>query len=424
MPRDLNDGPPMNCQDAREELPALVRPGGMGLTEWALVVAHLRQCGDCRRERASLEQMEVGSRQRAASPHARLQSFLMETIGPIRSEATRFAARLTPRRVPLSIPSTVSAQAAIVGATSLVDLLARRLGQVPELVKRGLMITQLADLPARLRMSSMAAFRWVARSAPAARGGVTRALELLTRVRCMVLIVSMRFGRVGAYVVGAGRSVIARSPDVLAWLRVRLARSFTMSRWAKARTIGAGRVGAIWMADRLASGISAARHAGGIAASRFLTPGDRASGTRSLLTARAGIVSLAILAATMVSLSMSSSPRQPSTGEWVPPDVRVPADRMPAEATTPPRPVETSVPERISSPGAPAAGSEPRARRLAMRAKGAEAGIPAPSRSSDPSPPQESARSRDAARFQGADAPDARDESAAIDWLLRGGRGR
>jgi hypothetical protein len=126
----------------------------------------------------------------------------------------------------------------------------------------------------------------------------------------------------------------------------------------------------------------------------------------------------------MVSLSMSSSPRQPSTGESVSPDVRVPADRMPAEATTPPRPVETSVPERISSPGAPAAGSEPRARRLAMRAKGAEAGIPAPSRSGEPSPPQESARSRDAARFQGADAPDARDESAAIDWLLRDGRGR
>lgn len=449
MPRDLNDAPPMNCQDAREELPALVRPGGMGLTEWALVVAHLRQCGDCRRERASLERMEVGSRQRAASPHARLQSFLMETIGPIRSEATRFAARLTPRRVPLSIPSTVSAQAAIVGATSLVDLLARRLGQVPELVKRGLFITQLADLLARLRMSSMVAFRWAARFAPAAaRGGVTRALELLTRVRCMLLIVSTRVGRVAAYVVGAGRSVIARSPDVLTWLRARLAFSFTMSRWAKARTIGAGRVGAIWMADRLASGISAARHAGGIAASRFLTPGGRASGTRPLLTACAGIVSLAILAATMVSLSMSSSPRQPSTGEWVSLDVRLPADRMPAEATAPPRPVETSVPKRISSPAAPAAGSEPRARRLAMRAKGAEAEIPAPSRSGDPSlgggpaparapisaaegvrsgepsPPQESARSRDAARFQGADAPDARDESAAIDWLLRGGRGR
>lgn len=408
MPRDFNDGPPMNCQDARERLPALVRPGGMGLTDWALVVAHLRQCGDCRRERASLEQMEVGPRQRAASPRARLQSFLMKTIGPIRSEATRFAARLTPRRVPLSIPSTVSPQAAIVGATSLVDLRARRLGRVPELLKRGLLITQLADLLARLRMSSMAAFRWAARSAPAAaRGGVTRALELLTRVRCMLLIVSTRAGRVAAYVVGASRSVIAWSPDVLAWLRARLARSFTMSRWAKARAIGAGRVGAVWMADRLASG-------------------------SSLLTARAGIVSLAILAATIVSLSASLSPRQrpdtplrrPSTGEWVSPDVRVPADRMPAETAAPPRPVETSVPERISTPGAPAAGSEPRARRLAMRAKGAEAEIPAPSRSSDPSPPHESARSRGAARFRGADAPDARDESAAIDWLLQGGRGR
>lgn len=420
MPRDFNEVPPMNCQDIRERLPALVRPGGMGLTDWALVVAHLRQCGDCRRERASLEQMEVGSRQRAASPRARLQSFLTKTIGPIRSEATRFAARLTPRRIPLSIPSTVSAQAALVGATSLVDLLARRLGRVPELVNRGVLVTQVADLLARLHMSLMAALRWAARSAPAAaRGGVTRALELLMRVRCMLLIVSTRVGRVAADVVGSSRSVIARSPDVLVWLRARLALSFTMSRWAKARTLGAGRGGAIWLADRLASGISAARRGGGIATSRFLTSGDRASGTRPLLTACAGIVSLAILAATIASLSTSLSPRQPSPGEWVSPDVRVPADRMPAEAATPPRPVKTSVAERISSPG-----SEPRARRLAMRAKGAEPGIPAPSRSSDPSPPQESARSRDAARFQGADAPDAREESAAIDWLLRDGRGR
>jgi len=390
----------MNCQDARERLPALVRPGGMGLTDWALVVAHLRQCGDCRKERASLEQLEAGSRQRAASPRARLRSFL----------TTRFAARLTPRRIPLPIPSTVSAQAAIVAATSLVDLLARRLGRVPELVNRGVLITQLADLLARLHMSLMAALRWAARSAPAAaRGGVTRALELLTRVRCMLLIVSTPVGRVAAYVVGSGRSIIARPPDVLAWLRARLALSFTMSRWARARTIGAGRGGAIWLADRLASGISAARRGGGIATSRFLTAGDRVSGTSPLLTACAGIVSLAILAATIVSLSTSLSPRHS--------DVRGPADRMPAEATTPPRPVETSVPERISSPGAPAAGSEPRARRLAMRAKGAEARIPAPSRSSDSSPPQESARSRDA-------APDARDESAAIDWLLQDGRGR
>lgn len=37
----------MNCQDAREWLPALTS-GTIGLTEWALVEAHLRRCPECR----------------------------------------------------------------------------------------------------------------------------------------------------------------------------------------------------------------------------------------------------------------------------------------------------------------------------------------------------------------------------------------
>ena len=51
----------MNCQDAREGFSALFH-GGMGLTEWALLDAHARQCLECRKEREPVQEM-VNSRQ-------------------------------------------------------------------------------------------------------------------------------------------------------------------------------------------------------------------------------------------------------------------------------------------------------------------------------------------------------------------------
>jgi len=401
MPREIDDAPAMNCRDAREELPTFVSGGGMGVTELALVAAHLRQCGDCRKERESIEQMVASSRQRTVSPRAVLQSF-GRTIDAIRSAAA-FAAKLTRPRA-----------SAIVGVASLVDLPARRLGRLPGLVTRavgsstrvweasGPPIAHLADLLARLRTSLMAAHRRAARSATeVARRGVTLALELLIRVRRTLPILSTRFGRIAAHVVGARRSVIPRSLDALA--------SFTVSRLATARTFGASRVGAIWMADRLASGISAIRHRRGITRGEFLTPGDRASGTLPLLAACVGIVSLAVLAVTIM------SPRSP-------------ADRMPADTTATSQPTKTSVSELISSPVGPAAPFEPKASRVARRAKRVEAEIPAPTRSGDPSvtgsAPTALAPISGAEGARSAEPSDAPDASAAIDWLLRGGPGR
>jgi hypothetical protein len=354
--------------------------------------------------------MVASSRQRTVSPRAVLQSF-GRAIDAIRSAAA-FAAKLTRPRV-----------SAIVGVTSLVDLPARRLGRrLPRLVTRavgtsarvweasGPLIAHVADLPARLRTLLMAARRWAARSTTeVARRGLTLALELLIRVPRTLPILSALFGRIAAHVVGARRSVIPRSLEALAWLHARLALTCTASRLATARTFGAGRVGAIWMVDRLAAGISAIRHRRGITRGEFLTPGDRVSRTLPFLAACVGTVSLAVLAATIM------SPRSP-------------ADRIPADTTATSPPTKTSVSEPISSPVGPAAPFELKASRVARRAKRVEAEIPAPSRSGDPSVTGSAATALApisvAEGVRSAEPSDAPDAFAAIDWLLRGGSGR
>ena len=50
----------MTCEAAREGLSALVR-GPIGLTDWALLEAHLRQCAKCRQAEAHLRQLAVAS---------------------------------------------------------------------------------------------------------------------------------------------------------------------------------------------------------------------------------------------------------------------------------------------------------------------------------------------------------------------------
>jgi hypothetical protein len=51
----------MNCEDARDGLPVLVG-AHIGLTEWALLEAHLKQCAECREAEAHLRQLAAASR--------------------------------------------------------------------------------------------------------------------------------------------------------------------------------------------------------------------------------------------------------------------------------------------------------------------------------------------------------------------------
>jgi hypothetical protein len=50
----------MNCEDARDGLSALVR-GPIGLTEWALLEAHLTQCAQCRQAETHLRQLAAAN---------------------------------------------------------------------------------------------------------------------------------------------------------------------------------------------------------------------------------------------------------------------------------------------------------------------------------------------------------------------------
>jgi hypothetical protein len=54
--RDADDVPLMNCNDAREGLSVLSRYG-MGLTEWVLADAHVRQCAECRKALENLQEL-------------------------------------------------------------------------------------------------------------------------------------------------------------------------------------------------------------------------------------------------------------------------------------------------------------------------------------------------------------------------------
>jgi len=51
----------MNCENARDGLSVLVG-AHIGLTEWALLEAHLKQCAECREAEAHLRQLAAASR--------------------------------------------------------------------------------------------------------------------------------------------------------------------------------------------------------------------------------------------------------------------------------------------------------------------------------------------------------------------------
>ena len=94
----------MNCNDAREGLSVLSRDG-MGLTEWVLADAHVRQCAECRKALADLQEL-VSAGQRVA-PRQALQRWLNAMIDTIRFGTTSVAAWVSRVRVLLSIWLTV-----------------------------------------------------------------------------------------------------------------------------------------------------------------------------------------------------------------------------------------------------------------------------------------------------------------------------
>ena len=425
----------MNCHEAREGVAAL----GMGLTERALVHAHVLQCVECRKERESLPQA-VSSRPR---------------VEPSR------AAWLPRLRVLLSISSTLSGQVAVRVVGVLAILFALSVRAAAHLIGRvRFVITRFAHLLIGLRSPVLIAFRGAARAAIEAAGaGVTRGLDFLPRLSVLVSIsstvssqaavraveVARLSVRAATHLIGRVRFVSTPFAHRLIGLRSSVLIAFRGSARAAIEAAGVGVTRGLDLLPRLSVLVSiflsVSRQAlARVAWVRWLLPfqgiaraateaaragvtrgldllarlrqtRDAAWTTRPLLRVGTAIVSLAVLVAVILF----------SAGERLSQDVRLPADGKPTLA-------ETSTPNPVSAPQpAPVGVSRPETPPVAMRPKPPETQTetPAPLRRPDPAFAQRRATaSAPVPSTETAQNAEASDPTAAIDWLLKGGSSR
>src|SRR5579864_2459172 len=101
--READDVSMMTCADARDALSVLSRDG-MGLTEWVLADAHVRQCAACREALENLQPL-VSSGPRVAR-HRVVLGWLTARLDAIRSGITRAATCVTRIIVRLAISPT------------------------------------------------------------------------------------------------------------------------------------------------------------------------------------------------------------------------------------------------------------------------------------------------------------------------------
>jgi hypothetical protein len=427
----------MNCHDARDWFSALLG-GEIGLTEWALVETHVRQCAECRRELEQLQQV-VRPRPHIAQPRA------LQVVEATRLGITRSAHLLTRPRLSLPIPFKLSARAAVRvieatwgGATRVIGLLTR--------------VRWLLPIPFRLSV------RAAANGIGATRFGITRSTLLLPRLRLSLAILFKLSVRAAVQVIAAtrlgatrvvGRIVLTASnralfreaarPGLSVWLA-------TLRLRGESRTTACQRIPGAPRTPPLrqrAASMWSSRRSREPSTSHDVTPGSSRP-----LRVGTGVVSLAVLV-----VILFQGPREwpdnpmtrPSDGERLQ-DVRPRAAPKPAEPAAAARPAATSTLKKVSpSQSAPLAASQPEIRRAATGPEPltAQAETLAPSRPPATAPartpvplpalahsaeaarsresarPEEPTRSQEGARAQNADAPD---PSAVIDWLLKEGR--
>lgn len=102
----------MNCEDARDGLSALVG-AHIGLTGWALLEAHLKQCAECREAEAHLRQLAAAGRP-VARPRAMLAS-LRKAMELLRIGVTCSTALVVRRRALLTAAARELTPRAIAG---------------------------------------------------------------------------------------------------------------------------------------------------------------------------------------------------------------------------------------------------------------------------------------------------------------------
>jgi hypothetical protein len=351
----------MNCHEVGEICSVSSR-GGMGLTEQALVHAHVAQCTDCRKQPLQVE----------------------TSLGP--SNLTPWLAR---GRVRLSRLSPMVSARSVRAATSMTGSFR-------------FVTASVAHRLIWLRPSLALAGRRAARAAIEAAGaGGAQALDSLTRLGVLVSNYLVASGQAAARMIEVAWAGVPRVADLatgVRWVRSSLI-SFMGSVEAAGRRIVASRVGAtriLALLDQANGTAIDARRIVLTTSNRALSElGSRASALRRgkpALRICTGIAGLSVVVAAIVLLT----PRQ-----WTA-DVM---DRKPSELAGP----------------APVASSAPAP--LRPRSIEAQDEIPAPMRRPDrafaqgratasgPRPSTEASRNT-----EGSDP--------AIDWLLRGGSNR
>jgi hypothetical protein len=421
----------MTCHDARQKLSALRR--GMDLTERALVHAHVMQCAECRKERE--EQLEPIASSPTVAAQAALTvaevaragvartAGLLTQVEHVRSGLTRAVPKLIQLRSPLVTACQAVARAttdfARAGVPRVLDVLARlrellsialtvsaqAAMRVVEVVRAG--AAPIVALSSRVGRQLPGLFVVAGRAAATlighARFGIARVFREVVRAGAAPIVaLSSRVGRQlpGLFVV-AGRA----AATLIGHARFGIARVFRLligvcSSWMSAfpragrTTTEAARAG-VTRAFELPTQLIAAGRALSVRAPQASPPAPKkatAWPVRPLLST--GMVGLVILVAAIVL----------SAGERLSRDVRLPVDLEPSFAET-----STPIPVAAVQP-APVEASPPVPRPVRVRPRSPEPAQAAAALT----PPTE-------ATAQNADASD---PTAAIDWLLQGGRSR
>lgn len=164
----------MTCEDARDGLSALLR-GPIGLTDWALLEAHLSRCAQCRRAEAHLRQL-AATHDPVTAPRAALAS-LHKAIDLARIGATCSTDLVLRRRALL----TAAARELTPRATAGVMRAA------------GLAVGRFDDLTERIRASRTSAHALAARTIANALVALKRTIRFVPSVQAVGAVLALVF---------------------------------------------------------------------------------------------------------------------------------------------------------------------------------------------------------------------------------------
>jgi hypothetical protein len=158
----------MNCEDARCALSALIG-GPIGLTDWALLEAHLKQCARCRQAEAHLRQLAAASR--PVTPSRAVLTSLRKAMELARIGATCSTALVVRRRALLTAAARELTPRATAGVMRAAGLAVGHSGDLTERIR------------ASLTSAHALAARTIARARQALGLGITRSAKRTIRFR-------------------------------------------------------------------------------------------------------------------------------------------------------------------------------------------------------------------------------------------------